>query len=422
VCGLGNRAGFLCRLREAFEEGARNDFAVLVIELARIADIDDALGREARDAILREAGERISRAVGRHNVARIGALRFAVLARSVGSAADAKRLVDSHLMPWLCAPFRVEVGEFSVGASIGTALASAARDAETTLRNAEAAATRARDHDEPHVVYEAGITTTLTRKLGLERRLRGAIGREELQLHYQPKVRLLDGSIAGAEALMRWRDPELGTVFPSEFIPLLEESGMIREAGGWAMRQAVLDRGRWGAECGPSPRVAVNVSASQIRRDDFVAVVHDALRSAAGTCGLDLEITEGVVLSDVANCISKLAQVRELGVRVHVDDFGTGYSSLAYLARLPLDAIKIDRSFTASLPNDRGAMALVKAMIGLAHDLGLEVIAEGIETHDQADTLRRLGCDQGQGFFYSGAVPLDRMTSMVAHGLEAIAS
>ncbi|HEX4332225.1 MAG TPA: EAL domain-containing protein [Usitatibacter sp.] len=400
--GLPNRAGFLARIREA--AACEAPFAVVVVDLSRVTEINDALGRAARDEVLNEAGRRIAAAVGLPNTARVDACRFAILAKGITNAAEAGYLVERHLAPWLAAPFRLACGELSIGASMGTLLDAARREPTEALGCAESAASCAAALEEPHIIYQEQISAAIRRRLSVERRLRHAVCHDALELHYQPKVRLADGAILGAEALLRWSDAELGSVPPSEFIPMLEETRMIRAVGAWALGRAMSDRGRLAASEGVA-RVAVNVSACQLRDDGFVRIVRDALAASPDGDGLDIEITESVLVSDLRSAAAKLAELREMGVRVALDDFGTGYSSLCYLSSLPVDAIKIDRSLVSRLSLERGAWASVKAMIGLAHDLGLGVVAEGVETREQADALARLGCDEAQGYLYGKAAP-----------------
>jgi EAL domain-containing protein (putative c-di-GMP-specific phosphodiesterase class I) len=245
------------------------------------------------------------------------------------------------------------------------------------------------------------MTARVAEKLALESRLREAAERQEFVLHYQPKVAVDGHAVVGLEALIRWQNPQVGLVPPLAFISLLEETGLILEVGSWALERAARDRRAW-VEAGlKPPRVAVNVSPLQLRQADFVQSVERALAAGAVPAGIDLEITETLVMQDIQASIEKLSALRRLGVGVAIDDFGTGYSSLFYLARLPVEALKIDRSFISTLGEDETTLTLVRTMISLAHSLGLKVVAEGVETDGQAKLLAKLGCDEMQGYLFS---------------------
>jgi EAL domain-containing protein (putative c-di-GMP-specific phosphodiesterase class I) len=229
-------------------------------------------------------------------------------------------------------------------------------------------------------------------------------------------VELEKRRLRGVEALIRWQNPELGLVPPVEFIPLMEETGMIAEVGAWALRQACLERSRWLKMGLNTPRVAVNVSTIQLRRKDFVGTVGQILELAGPDPGIDIEVTETLIMDDVESNIRKLEAIRDLGIRIAIDDFGTGYSSLGYLAKLPLEMLKIDRSFIASMLEDPSIMTLVSTVITLAHSLKLTVIAEGVELEEQAKILRLLRCDQMQGYLISKPLAFDAMTAYLGRG------
>jgi EAL domain-containing protein (putative c-di-GMP-specific phosphodiesterase class I) len=233
-------------------------------------------------------------------------------------------------------------------------------------------------------------------------------------LHYQPKVDVASRRIEGVEALIRWQNPELGLVPPMKFIPLLEETGMIIEVGTWALRQASLDRELWRERRLNAPRIAVNVSTVQLQRSDFVRTVANVLKLSGNEPGLDIEVTESLIMNDPDGNIAKLRAICELGVRIAIDDFGTGYSSLAYLTRLPAQTLKIDRSFITAMLDDPGAMTLVSTIISLAHSLKLTVVAEGVESEEQAKFLRLLRCDQMQGYLISRPLSFEDMTAYLA--------
>jgi len=225
-------------------------------------------------------------------------------------------------------------------------------------------------------------------------------------LHYQPKVNLASGKITGAEALIRWNDPRTGLVLPGHFIPILEETGLIYEVGRWALRQAIADYLRWRAAGLPAVRIAVNVSPLQLRHRGFIAEIEQTIGiDAQAAAGLELEITESLVMADVKHSTASLQAIRAMGVTIAIDDFGTGFSSLSYLAKLPLDTLKIDRSFVIDMTTSPQGLALVSTIISLAHSLKLKVVAEGVETEEQSGLLRLMGCDEMQGYLFSKPVP-----------------
>jgi EAL domain-containing protein (putative c-di-GMP-specific phosphodiesterase class I) len=242
-------------------------------------------------------------------------------------------------------------------------------------------------------------------KLSLENRLQAALERDEFVLHYQPKIDLRTGAVAGVEALLRWQSPDLGLLQPMQFIPILEETGLILDVGTWVIRQAARDYRHWTAAGMAAPRIAVNVSAVQLRRADFVATLRDALAPDPTGSGVDIELTESLLMEDIEGNVRKLEAARDMGVRIAIDDFGTGYSSLRYLAMLPVHTLKIDRSFVIKMLSDPNVMTLVSTVISMAHSLGLEVVAEGVDQGEQAQALRGLACDQVQGYLVSRPVP-----------------
>jgi len=250
------------------------------------------------------------------------------------------------------------------------------------------------------------MTEVVAGNLTLENQLRQALDNEEFVLHYQPKVNLASGKLTGAEALIRWNDPRTGLVPPGRFIPILEETGLIYEVGRWALKQAIADYLRWRATGLTAVRIAVNVSPLQLRHRGFIAEIKQAIAiDAHAAAGLELEITESLIMEDVKHNIASLEAIRAMGVTIAIDDFGTGFSSLAYLSKLPVDTLKIDRSFVNDMAATPQGLALVSTIISLAHALTLKVVAEGVETEEQSRLLRLLKCDEMQGFLFSKPVP-----------------
>jgi EAL domain-containing protein (putative c-di-GMP-specific phosphodiesterase class I) len=238
--------------------------------------------------------------------------------------------------------------------------------------------------------------------LRLEHKLRRAIEAEQFVLHYQPKISSTSGRVVGVEALIRWNDPDIGLVPPADFVPMLEETGLILKAGQWALREALATHREWSQSGLQSPRIAVNVSAVQLRQADFVETVRAAIAASGVTAqALELEITETIIMDDVARNIRALQELQDAGVTIAIDDFGTGYASLRYLAKLPVDALKIDRSFIMTMASEHDSMTIVSTIVSLAHSLSLTVVAEGVETEEQAKFLRLMRCDEMQGYLFS---------------------
>ena len=340
-------------------------------------------------------------------VARVGADSFAVALADVRDAAEVAHLLRDRVLSTLRHPAAAGGRELRLSANFGVALFPSDGDsAETLYASAEAALNRAKSTGERFLFYASDMNARIAESLNLESKLRSALDKEQFVLYYQPKVAAGDRRIIGLEALIRWRDPELGLIPRAKFIPLMEQTRLILEAGSWAMSQVARDCKLWAADGFKPPRVAVNVSPIQLRQKDFVATVVAAVRNAeeAGA-SLDLEVTETVIMENVETIIPKLKTIRGLGVEIAVDDFGTGYSSLAYIARLPIHDLKIDRSFVAGMPEMNGSLSIVDAVISLAHSLGLKVVAEGVETEEQATQLRQLDCDQMQGYLFSKPLP-----------------
>jgi diguanylate cyclase (GGDEF)-like protein/PAS domain S-box-containing protein len=416
LTGLANRRLFLERLTQTlhFAGQAGDKVALLLVDLERLATVNESLGRQAGDALVTQLSERLTRSAGAGELARVSANHFAVLFRAVKGKSEVMRRTDRLWQECFAEPFRIGNSDQRSSARGGIALFPGAADAEALLQNAEAALRRAKQTGERHVFHALEMTAKSSERLSLENRLRQGLDRQEFLLHYQPKVNLETGRIVGVEALMRWQSPELGLVQPLKFISLMEETGMILEAGAWALSRAVEDHQRWGKLGLRAPRVAVNVSAVQLRKKDYMTALKEALSRGAAPTGIDLEITESVVMEDIQGNIEKLIEARNLGVSIAIDDFGTGYSSLGYLARLPVQSLKIDRSFIIAMLSDRGTMTLVQTIISLARSLRLKVIAEGVETEEQARTLRLLRCDEMQGYLFSEPLPFEQMTEFLA--------
>jgi diguanylate cyclase len=310
----------------------------------------------------------------------------------------------------------IEGGEVRVSATAGMALFPGdGADAEALFRNAEAALKKAKSSGDRYMFYTTEMNAQAGRQLALETRLRASVANETFQIEYQPKIDLLTGHVSGVEALMRWTDVENGPVPPSQFIPILERTGLIVPAGRWIIRQALLDSRQWHAQGLHAQHVAVNVSAIQLRRPDFVEMVAAAVQeSGVEFSHLELEVTESLIMDDIADNIRKLRALREMGVSIAVDDFGTGYSSLGYLTKLPITSLKIDRSFIVTMVDNADSMTIVSTIISLAHSLNLKVVAEGVDSEEQRKFLRLLKCDEIQGYLISKPVPPSVLSGLLA--------
>ena len=415
LTGLANRMLLLDRLTQAAASTAADRKLVLsLLDVERFKTINDTLGRQHGDALLREIAKRLVEITGDSNrVARIGADRFAVIVPGVQKEEAIARAIEGGFARVEGEPFQVAGTELRLAMKSGIAIfPNDGADADSLFRHAEAALKKAKESGDKYLFYTQEMTARVAERLSLENKLRQAVERQEFVLHYQPKVTLGQRSIVGVEALIRWRTPQ-GMIPPAHFIPLLEETGLIVLVGAWALRRAALDHRAWIEQGFEAPRIAVNVSPIQLRQAGFLDAVRQALDEGASPAALDLEITESLIMEDIAGNTAKLAAVRDLGVNIAIDDFGTGYSSLGYLAKLPVHFLKIDRSFVMNMEKDPNAMTLVSTIISLAHSLRLKVIAEGVETESQAQMLHLLRCDEMQGYLYSKPLPIDDLVGLM---------
>ena len=412
ITGLPNRTLFLERNGQHLRprEGARPVLGIALVDISRFRFVNDTLGRQTGDELLRQVAQRLQHAAGEvHGVARIGINSFGIAVTDARDAEGVAMVVDHLLRSCFDAPFKLGETELRMAAKAGVAMYPMdGADAEELLRNAEAAVGKAKASADNLLFYTSEMNTRVAEALSMEGRLREALEGGQFVLHYQPKQRLVSGVIAGAEALIRWNDPQRGLVPPGLFIPILEETGLIYDVGRWALRQALADNQRW-RQSGRAPlRVAVNVSSLQLRHRSFVADVREALASDPDAgAGLELEITESMVMEDVEHSRRSLHALREMGITIAIDDFGTGFSSLSYLATLPVDTLKIDRSFVLGMDSGARGQAMVSAIINMGHSLELNVVAEGVETEEQRRRLALLGCDELQGYLLSRPVPVD---------------
>jgi diguanylate cyclase (GGDEF)-like protein/PAS domain S-box-containing protein len=409
---LPNRAMFSERLAGAIANAERHarTLAVLFIDLDRFKLINDTLGHEAGDYVLGEAARRLTDSLrAGDTVARLGGDEFVVLLEEVVDPVYVGS-VSQKLIDALAAAFMIGGNEYRVTASIGvSAYPQDGSDSETLLKNADIAMYRAKERGRNGFeFYSANLSTDAIERLSLESGLRRALERDELELYYQPQIEACTGRIVGMEALVRWRHPQLGVLPPARFIRIAEENGLIVPLGDWVVHTACKAHREWQSKHIAPARIAVNLSPRQFLH---AGLVKDTLRvlesSGCKPSYLELEITESMVMHDPAGAAAVIEELKEMGVRIAMDDFGTGYSSLAHLKRFPIDTLKIDRSFISDLPGDAGNMAITDAIIAMARTLHLTVIAEGVETRPQFELLRRLGCDEVQGYYFSAPVPKD---------------
>jgi diguanylate cyclase (GGDEF)-like protein/PAS domain S-box-containing protein len=412
LTGLANRTLFLDRvaqhMRVAVDRGQR--LALFVIDLERFKNINNSLGRVAADAILKQVAEWLVLKAGGDPtlLSRLGADHFAAVMPELVQEDALERRVRKAVQEFSDHEYQHDNTAFRISCRVGVALfPEDGGTADMLLKNAEAALSKAKAGGDRYLFYSQKMVETAVGRLSLEMRLRLAIERNEFVVYYQPKVNMRDSKLTGVEALIRWNDPTAGLVLPGQFIPILEETGLIYEVGHWALRTAIEDYLRWRSASPSAPPISVNVSLLQLRNSSFAADLQAAIGvDPHAAAGLELEITESVIMKDVKTAIATLRAIRAMGMKIAIDDFGTGFSSLSYLAKLPIDTIKIDRSFVTDMTKGPEGLALVSMIINLARSLKLKVVAEGVETDDEANLLRLLNCDEAQGYLFCKPLPV----------------
>jgi diguanylate cyclase (GGDEF)-like protein/PAS domain S-box-containing protein len=421
LTGLPNRESWLSALDQAVTTGAlsNNSFSVLELDLDRFKLINDSLGHSAGDKVLIEAAERIKNCLRRHDiVARPSGNRFSVLLADHANSQDIGTICEK-LMSAFTQPFELDGGFTHITISIGVAIyPTDAKDTKTLMMAAESALYSAKaDGRDLYKYYAQKMNESGLHLFKLERVLRGALGNNEFSVVYQPQISADDDSLVGVEALIRWKSPELGQISPVQFIPVAEETGLIVPIGEWVMKTALHQCKQWQTEFACDIPVAVNLSARQFRRNDLLASVQLALDECKLPSHLlELEITEGLLMSDPAGAIDIMRGLQCLGVTTALDDFGTGYSSLAYLKTFPLNRLKIDQAFVRDLPANDSDRAIANTVITLGLNLGMEVLAEGVETEAQRDFLKASGCQVFQGYFYSKPVSGEEISERIRRG------
>jgi diguanylate cyclase (GGDEF)-like protein len=418
LTGLPNRVLMDDRIGQciALADRQSQTFAVIVLDLDRFKVVNDSFGHRVGDELLREVAQRLKSVVREiDTVARLGGDEF-VLIVTQSPTRDAVEAVASRIIAVMQAPVRIAGAEIHTSPSIGIAFyPQDASSTETLVAHADAAMYYAKQQGRNNFQFFVPRMNTATQeKVKLESDMHVALEQKQFELYYQPKVNTATGVMHGAEALLRWTHPVHGPISPSTFIPIAEECGLIGPLGAWVVREACRQARAWQLEGLPPLRVAVNLSASQFRQSDVASMVRDALDSA-GLEGrfLEVELTESVVMSDPEESIAILERLSAMGVLVSIDDFGTGYSSMSYLRRFPIDKIKIDRGFISEAMTRPDDASIVRAIVSLAHNLRLKVVAEGVESTEQLDFLKSLGCDQYQGYHYSPALPPSDFQALV---------
>lgn len=421
LTGMPNRTLFADRLTSAIARGL--PFAIAVLDLDRFKVINDSLGHGAGDALLASVAQRLASGMRQQDtVARAGGDEFLLLLQEIGSREE----IEALALKWmdvLSESYRIQGTELHVSPSIGIARFPVdAEDGQELLARADEAMYHAKKSGRNMFRFFDGEVTSFSRaNLVMEAELRRAVASGELCLHYQPRVEIATNAVHSVEALLRWQHPVRGWVMPGEFIAIAEETGLILPIGDWVIREACRQARFWQQQGVPFLRVAVNVSPMQFRHPNFFDVVRAALEeNSLDATYLEIELTEATLMTNAEKSVVMLEQLSQLGIVVAIDDFGTGYSCMSYLQRFPIDELKIDRSFIRDLDFNPNDVSIVRAIISLAHELGLKVVAEGVETAEQLAVLHRMGCDQYQGFFHCAAVaPGDVVSLLTPRGAAA---
>jgi diguanylate cyclase (GGDEF)-like protein len=419
LTGLPNRALFADRLRQVLARRGRGSAtAVYFLDLDRFKRINDSLGHAAGDDVLREVAERLSAVVRPEDtVARFGGDEFTIVCESVGGVLEAVSIADRLQRP-LRKPLRAGGAELRLSASIGVALVEAGDngDGQHLIEDADAAMYRAKERGGARTeLFDSAMRENAVRAMRIEQELQAAIENGDLRLYFQPGVRLGTGQVVGAEALVRWEHPERGLIMPDRFLGVAEETGLIVPLGAWVVGEACRQLAEWQSRAETAHmHVSLNLSARELTHPDVVSTVLTCVReSGVDPRGLTIEVTESTAMADGDTGFRALRDLSGEGIRVAIDDFGTGYSSLEQLRRMPVDVVKVDRSFVRGMAADAMDRELVAAVVGMGRALKLIVVAEGIETPEQAEVLRELGCDIGQGFLFAQALPVAELNGLV---------
>jgi len=423
LTGLAKRSLFCERLARSLgrHAGESQEVVVVAFDVERLGAINDSLGRHVGDRVVQFAADALRRNFGGSEwLAHLEGGNFAAVVLDCESYEEAVRLIHDRITAAFGKPLATAGHEIPISVRAGLArYPENGADAESLLQNAEAALHKARNTGERFLRYRRELSSEVADRLALERRLRTALDGDQFMLHYQPKVDIATGELVGAEALLRWNDPQRGLVGPAVFLPVLESTGLIVDVGDWVVHQAARDLERWRRLGLKAVRLAVNVSPLQLRDPEFSGRFFAAAsRGMRGPSGIDIEITEGALLDDTVFLGRTLQVLRDEGVQVAIDDFGTGYSSLSRLQDLPVDTLKIDRSFISRLAGDKTVQAVVGTIISLARAFELSTVAEGVEREEELELLRKLGCEQSQGYLHSRPLPAQDFEALLARIAE----
>lgn len=409
LTGIPNRTFFFERLAQQIDADRRAEkmTGLILLDLARFSVVNNTLGEHTGDGLLRRVASRLSRELGSSWVARITGDRFALCLPALSDLRPLSALVSEEGIALLRRPFTVDGRPLRVSARAGCAVfPNDGDEAETLFRNAEAALQNAKSSGATYRLYARDLNARLAKRLELEARLQRACEQNEFLLYYQPQIKLATNKLVGLEALLRWQDPETGTlVSPGEFIPLLEETGLIMAVGRWALAEAGRQYRAWRDAGLRPPRIAVNISIAQLRQDRLVDDVRAAIEAARDDGAIEVEITESMLMENFESAIAKLSKIQRLGVKIALDDFGTGYSSLAYIHRLPISMLKIDRSFVSGIDRDADKISIASTIVSLGKALKLNILAEGVESDEELRILQSLRCDEVQGYLTGRPLP-----------------
>jgi diguanylate cyclase (GGDEF)-like protein len=421
LTGLAKRGLFCERLVRSLEPriGRRGTPAVAALDIEQLSTINDSFGRHAGDMLLQQVADRLKRHLDSTELlAHFGGGTFGLILEAAGDEDEAVHWMQEQVAEVFRAPFVVDGRGIPVDVKCGFArYPDNGNDANALVQNAEAALRSAKSSGEKYLPHRLEFSSAVVSRMTMDHRLRAAVERQEFELHYQTKVDVRTRAIRGVEALVRWRDPEAGLVMPGAFLPSMETSGLIVPLGDWILRQAAADLRRWQGAGLSRVRVAVNISPVQLRRRSFADHLLDLVGEWRNEdIGIDIEITEGVLIDDVSSAVSQLRVLRRSGVRVAIDDFGTGYSSLSRLSELPVDMLKIDRSFISGLTSSGQGRTVAETIIALGRAFDMTTVAEGVETPEQFDLLAHLGCEQSQGYLHSRPMAAADMEPLLKGG------
>ena len=419
LTGLPKRKLFETHIQQAISNIKNREFALIILDIDRLKDINNALGRATGDLLLRKVSQRIITHTASGDVlARLGSDEFAILRVNLTKPSDSPVILSQRLIESLSKPFSLNRQTIHCAAKIGiTIYPFDGTSVDRLLQNADTAIHQAKHHNlNTYQFYSPTIDAQLKRILAIKENLRYALLRQELSICYQPRIEIVTGNLVAVEALLRWHSPKLGNVSPAEFIPIAEETNLITSIGEWVLHNACLQNKQWQEEGIAPMKMSVNLSVSQFKQANLIEIIDRTLRDTnLDVAYLELEITESALMDDIEQAIATLQQLRQKGISIALDDFGTGYSSLSYLQKLPIDTLKIDRSFAIDIASNPSNAAIFQAIVSLAKSLELNITAEGVETEEQLTCLQNQGCDEVQGYYFSKPLPSDRFKDFSAN-------